>query len=36
MAELVKPQYHSKSTYPSSRSTVYNVAPAREEYRGPD
>ena len=36
MAELTKPQYHSKSTYPSSRSTVYNVAPAQEQYRGPD
>ena len=36
MAELVKPQYHSKSSYPSSRSTVYNVAPAQEKYRGPD
>ena len=36
MAELVKPQYHSKSTYPSSRTKVYDVRPAREEYRGPD
>jgi len=36
MAELVKPQYHSKSTYPSSRSSVYNVTPAQEQYRGPD
>ena len=36
MAELVKPQYHSKSSYPSSRASVYNVAPAQEKYRGPD
>ena len=36
MAELVKPQYHSKSSYPTSRSKVYNVTPAQEQYRGPD
>jgi len=36
MAELVKPQYHSKSSYPTSRAKVYNVTPAQEQYRGPD
>jgi len=30
MAELVKPQFQS------NRSQVYNVAPAQEQYRGPD
>ena len=30
MAELTKPQYQS------NRSQVYNVAPAQEQYRGPD
>lgn len=36
MAELVKPQYHEKSKYPSGRTRVYDVRPAQEQYRGPD
>ena len=36
MAELVKPQYHEKSKYPSGRTRVYDVRPAQEQYRGSD